>query len=93
MKESFYASACAYGIHGGGAYLVDDGFRFRCQKLTIADEYKDLRIPYENIKSVFTERWMFFIPTTVIETRDGKTYRFLIANRKRFIRCIEEELQ
>ncbi len=93
MKKSFYASACIYGIHGGGAYLVDDGFRFRCQKLTIADEYKDLLIPYGKIKSVFAARWVFFIPTTVIETLDGKTYRFLIFNRKRFIRCIEEELQ
>jgi hypothetical protein len=93
MKESFYASACIYGIHGGGAYLVDDGFRFRCQKLTIADEYKDLLIPYEKIKSVFAARWVLFIPTTVIETQDRKTYRFLIFNRKKFIRCIEEQLQ
>lgn len=93
MKKSFYASACICGIHGGGAYLVDDGFRFRCQKLTIADEYKDLLIPYGKIKSVFAARWVFFIPTTVIETLDGKTYRFLIFNRKKFIRCIEEQLQ
>ncbi len=93
MKESFYASACIYGIHGGGAYLVDEGFRFRCQKLTIVDEYKDLWIPYEDIKSVYAARWMLFIPTTVIETRDGRTHRFLIANSKRFIRCIEEELR
>ena len=93
MKKSFYASACIYGIHGGGAYLVNDGFRFRCQKLTIADEYKDLLIPYGKIKSVFAARWVLFIPTTVIETQDRKTYRFLIFNRKKFIRCIEEQLQ
>lgn len=93
MKESFYASACIYGIQGGGAYLDDDGFRFRCQKLTIPDEYKNLWIPYGNIKSVLAAKWGLFLPTTVIETRNGKTYRFLIFNRKKFIRCIEEQLQ
>lgn len=91
MKESFYASACVYGLQGGAAYLLDNGFRFRCQKLTIADEYRDLQIPYENIKSVFAARWVLFIPTTVIETGDGKKYRFLIFNRKKFIRCMEEQ--
>lgn len=88
MKESFCASACVNGVHGGAAYLVDNGFRFRCQKVTIADEYRDLRIPCENIRSVFTGKRVLFIPTTEIETRDGKTYRFLIFNRKKFIRCI-----
>lgn len=88
MKKSFYASACINGLHGGGAYLIDDSFRFRCQKITIANEYKDLRIPYVDMESVTAGKRVLFIPTTVIETRDGKKYRFLIFNRKRFMRNI-----
>lgn len=90
MKESFYASACINGLQGGAAYLVDNGFYFRCQKVTIADEYKNLRIPYENIKLVSVGKRVLFIPTTVIETSDGETYRFLIFNRKKFMRCIKK---
>ena len=89
MKKSFYASACIDGLHGGAAYLSDDGFCFRCQKSTIADEYKNLKIPYENIKTVCKGKRAFFIPTTVIETVYGKTYRFLIFNRNKFINIIK----
>lgn len=88
MKMSFYASACVNGLHGGGAYLNDTEFRFRSQKMTIAEEYKNLRIPYEKIKNISTGKSIFFIPTTVIETTDGNRYRFLIFNRKKFMRGI-----
>ena len=91
-KESFYASICMHGLQGGTVYLVDHEFCFRCQKATMADEYKNLRIPYKNIKTVFAGKRTLFIPTTIIETHDGKTYRFLIFNRKRFISCIEKQL-
>ena len=90
MKESFYASACVNGLHGGAVYLLESGFCFRCQKATIADEYKNLQISYGNIKSIFTGKKILFIPTTVIETKDGKTYRFLVFNRKKFIRCVKD---
>lgn len=86
--ESFYASACISGLHGGGAYLGDTEFCFRCQKITIPGEFKNLRIPYKNIKTVSSGKRVLFLPTTVIETIDGNTYRFLIFNRKKFIKCI-----
>lgn len=85
MKKSFYASACINGLHGGGAYLFDTEFCFRCQKATIADQYKNLRIPYKNIKAVSKGKRILFFPTTVIETIDGNTYHFLIFNRHKFI--------
>lgn len=88
MKMSFYASACVNGLHGGGAYLNDTEFRFRCQKITIAEEHKNLRIPYENIKRISAGKRVLFIPTTVIETTDGNRYRFLIFHRKKFMRGI-----
>ena len=92
MKESFVASICVHGVQGGAVYLVDNGFVFRCQKATMEDKYKNLMIPYENIKSISVGKRVLFIPTTVIETRDGRTYRFLIFNRKKFKRCIRQQL-
>ena len=85
MKISFYASACVDGLHGGAVYLTDGEFCFRCQKLTIDEEYKNLRIPYENIVSVSKGKRAMLFPTTVIKTKSGNTYRFLIFNRKKFI--------
>ncbi len=92
MKECFIASICVHGVQGGAVYLVDDGFFFRCQKATMEAEYKNLRIPYENIKTIFEGKRVLLIPTTVLETRDGMTYRFLIFNRKKFKRCIQQQL-
>ena len=89
MKECFYASACINGLRGGAAYLTDNGFYFRCQKITIAEEYRSLRIPYKNIRLVSEGKRVLFIPTTVIETCDGKKYRFLIFNRKKFMGSIK----
>ncbi len=92
MKECFIASICVHGVQGGAAYLVDNGFWFRCQKTTIEAEHKSLQIPYEKIKSVTAGKRVLFIPTTVIETSDGKTFCFLIFNRKKFNRCIKQQL-
>ncbi len=92
MKESFVASICLHGVQGGAVYLVDNGFIFRCQKATLENKHKNLMIPYENIKSFSVGKRVLFIPTTVIETRDGRTYRFLIFNRRKFKRCIRQQL-
>ena len=92
MKEFFCASICVHGVQGGAVYLDDTGFLFRCDKLTIEPAYKNLHIPYENIKSVSEGKRVLLLPTTVIQTKDGETYRFLIFRRKRFIRCIEPYL-
>ncbi|MBO4915273.1 MAG: hypothetical protein J5449_08715 [Oscillospiraceae bacterium] len=92
MKESFYASACIDGLQGGAVYLTDDGFYFRSQKATIADEYRNLKIPYENIKAVSSGKRALFTPTTIIETNSGKTYRFLIFGREKFIDDISKKL-
>lgn len=88
MKESFYASICADGLNGGAAYLDDEGFLFRCQKLTIEKEYRNLRILYKDVKSVRAGKRILFFPTTIIETDKGKSYCFLIFNRKKFMKCI-----
>lgn len=89
MKISFYASVFASGLHGGAVYLGDDAFYFCCQKAIIDNEYKNFKIPYENIKSICKGKRALFFPTTIIETKIGVHYRFLIFNRKKFIKYIK----
>lgn len=90
-RTSFYASLFENGLLGGAAYLDEEGFRFVCQKATVDKEFRDLRIPYRNIKSVRAER-KNIIPLTTVETDCGKSYRFLIFNRKRFIDLVNKNL-
>lgn len=89
-KVSFYASILEKGLLGGAAYLDDEGFRFVCQKATVDNWCKDLRIPYGDIKSVCAVGKL--LPLIVIETDCGKAYRFLIFSRKRFIVQIRERV-
>lgn len=90
-KISFYASLCENGVHGGAAYLDEEGFCFKCRKSTVEKEYKDLKIPYGEIKSVCSGK-RIIIPTTVIETASGRKYRFLIFNVKKFKENIEKKI-
>lgn len=90
-KTSFYASLFENGLLGGAAYLDEDLFRFVCQKATVDKELRDIRIPYLNIRSVRAENKNLF-PLTTIETDYGKSYRFLIFNRRRFIDLVNKML-
>lgn len=92
MKVSFAASICVHGLQGGAVYLLDDGFLFRCQKASIEVQYQKLHLSYTDIKSISKGKRVLFVPTTVIETKSGRTYRFLIFRRKKFQGCIERQL-
>lgn len=92
MKVCFAASICVHGVQGGAVYLLDDGFLFRCQKASMEAQYKKLKILYTGIKSVSTGKRVLFVPTTVMETKNGRTYRFLIFRRKKFMRLIRQKL-
>ncbi len=86
MKESFFASACIHGVQGGAVQLKDDAFYFLSQKLTIPEEYKCLRIPYEDIKSVSFRTVALLFPVAEIVRKDGKRYKFVIYGKKRFLK-------
>lgn len=90
-RMSFYASLYDKGLHGGAAYLDAEGFRFICQKATVEKGLRDIKIHYSDIRSVKAENRIAF-PLTVIETTYGRTYRFMIFSRKKFIVCVEKEI-
>lgn len=90
MKKSFYASAVINGLCGGAVQLKDDAFYFMCQKLTVPEEYKQLRLVYSDISSINFKRVLCILPMTTIELKSGKTYRFFIFNQKGFIKSMNE---
>ena len=79
MNKKFIASIVAGGILGGAIVLRDEEFCFFCDKITIADEYKRLRIPYDEIASVSVKRVLLF-PVS----KNDRTYKFVIFNKKAF---------
>lgn len=88
MKEYFIASAVIHGVQGGSVILTDDAFWFCCDKITIDDEYKRLRIPYEDIRSVSFKKAALFFPVAKLELKNGRVHKFVIFSQKRFLKCI-----
>ncbi len=86
MKENFYASVCHKGVHGGAVKLADDAFIFCCQKLTIPNEFKEIKISYSSIKKITRKSVLLIFPIIKIELTEGKTYKFLIFNVNRFLK-------
>ena len=91
MEENYYASVCHYGVQGGAVRLTDEFFLFRCQKESIEDEFKRIEIPYANIKRILYKTKFFRFHIVTIDQYEGKTYKFLIFNVKRFINTIKNK--
>ena len=91
MEENYYASVCHYGVQGGAVRLTDEFFLFRCQKVSIEEEFKRLEIPYSNIKRIICKTKFFIFPIITIEQHKGKTYKFLIFNVERFTRTMKNK--
>lgn len=90
MKRSFYASAVINGLCGGAVQLKDDAFYFKCQKLTVPEEYRQLRLAYSDIGSIKFKKFLKILSIATIELKNGKAYKFWIFNRREFIRSINE---
>lgn len=90
MNKRFVASIVAGGILGGAIVLTDEEFCFFCNKITIADEYKRLRIPYNEIASVSVKMAALIFPVAKIVSKNDRTYRFVIFNKKGFLRAMNQ---
>lgn len=88
MREAFAASLCWYGAQGGGLYADDIGLIFRAQKLTLPDDMKKIGMPYSDIKMVLRCR-SFVFPAVNILLEGGREYKFIVFDRKRFIKIME----
>lgn len=90
-NKKFIASIVAGGILGGAIVLRDEEFCFFCDKITIADEYKRLRIPYDEIASVSVKRVLLF-PVAKIVSKNDRTYKFVIFNKKAFLCAMNQKV-
>lgn len=88
MKKAFYGSLCYQGIRGGAILMNDEAVLYKNQTLTLPDEYKNIKMPYKNIKKVTKESYLLF-PAVTIYLKDGHNYKFIIFNRKRFFKELQ----
>ena len=85
MKKVFLCSLCHKGILGGALILDEQALTYQTGKTSIDLAYKNLKLPFSEIQSV-TWKWRLF-PLAIFEMQDGRFYRFLIFNMRRFCRC------
>ena len=88
MKKSFICSlVCPNGIIGGKLTIESDEILYKTNKLTIEKDYKNIRLQIEKISSISWKRIIF--PIAIVNL-DGKQYKFLMFNKKGFIKTYNQ---
>lgn len=88
MKKCFLCSLCHNGILGGALYLDDNAVTYRTNKLTVAQEYRNLVLPLAQIQSVTWEQVLF--PIATFQMADGRKFRFLIFCKSSFLKHYQQ---
>ena len=88
MKKAFYASLFYEGVRGGAIIVNDTAVIYKNQTLTLPDEYKNIVMPFEDIDRI-ESGGAFPFPTFTIHLKNGKYYKFIIYNRKRFYKTMQ----
>ena len=89
MKKAFYASLFYEGVRGGAIVVNDYAIVYKNQTLTLPSEYKNIVMPFADIDKIESGRALLF-PTFTIYLRNGKFYKYLIFNRKRFYKTLQD---
>lgn len=89
MKTLFLASFCYKGILGGSLIVDDEGIMYYSNKLTLPEKYRRLRMHFNDIDKFALGR-MFLFPTITIELDNKEKYKFIVFNRKRFVRVLTQ---
>ncbi|MDD6187477.1 MAG: hypothetical protein PUB11_05435 [Oscillospiraceae bacterium] len=84
MKKTYMCSLCRNGILGGGLYLDSQAVTYKTQKLTVNEKYRNLIMPFDEIKDITWGRAIF--PVATFNMKNGESYKFIIFNKKRFIK-------
>lgn len=92
MDQNFYASLFYQGVHGGAIKLTEENFIFRAQKM-IPDKYKNLKIPYKEIRNISYKRKLLIYPVVLLELKSGTQYRFIVFNIKRFLSIMNKKME
>ena len=88
MKKFFMCSLCRGGILGGGLYLDSEAITYKTNKLTVDKKYRNLVLPMQEIKEI-SWRWILF-PVATIAMKTEESYSFIIFNKSRFQKWLEE---
>lgn len=92
MKNAFYGSLCYEGIRGGAIYVEEGIICYRSKVLTLPEEYQNIRIPFSEIESLDKGR-KFIFPAVTVRTISGKSYKFVVFNRKKFLECCTRQVE
>ncbi len=82
MNMPFACSIIYGGILGGWIYIGGDGLNYRTGKVTVSENIRNLKIPYDDIKEITWKTVLF--PVATVSLKNNEDYRFLIFNKKRF---------
>lgn len=88
MKKAFMCSLCHNGLLGGGLYVDNISVTYRTHKITVADKYKNLVLPLNEIKEIVW-KWVLF-PVATFYMTNGEKYKFIIFNKRRFEKWYQE---
>ncbi len=88
MRKVFRCSLCHNGVLGGGLYVDNISITYKTQKLTVSEKYRNLVLPLNEIKEIVW-KWTGF-PVATFYMKNGKQYRFIIFNRRRFNKYYQE---
>lgn len=90
MKRYFFASLIKNGLLGGGIFVDSEKAVFYTNKLTVTKRVRRLELKYDQIRGIEKGRFFFF-PTVVFKMKNGKQYKFLILQRKRFLNTLVQK--
>ena len=82
MITPFICSFIHMGILGGGLFFEDKALTYRTNKVTVAPEYRVLKMPYYDIESIGWKNMIFPVATFTVGA--GEKFSFIIFNKKRF---------
>lgn len=91
IKKYFIASLCKNGILGGGIVADPEAITYYTKKLTVPDQYKQIKMKYTDIHT-FTIGHLFLFPTVSLTMKSGEEYKFIIFARKRLVKILKEFL-
>lgn len=90
MPKYFLASLCKNGIIGGSITADREGFTYHTGKITVPQKYRNLPIPFREIRSVTTGHTLFF-PWVSVSLSSDDAYKFIIFGRRRFLSLLRDQ--
>lgn len=89
MRKAFFGSLCYEGIRGGAITIEEGKVCYRSKVLTLPEEYRDIQMPVGEIEHIEKGN-LFVFPIVTILMNSGKSYKFVVFARKKFLACLEQ---